>query len=649
MGSLDEAGAKYLFPSPPDPVMIELNRLENELTDKDRELGLANCEIKALKATELMKDKAVAELNNELKKLDEKFRGAEKKLEQKNLEIKKVINEKKEALAAQFAAEAALRRVHTSQKEEEYLPVEALIAPLESDIKKYKFEIAKLQEDKKALERLTKSKELALIEAENILCTALERALIVETVQNQNIELRRQIEIFQEENKLLEKSYRQKIVEVEKLSQTIRELEESILAGGAAANAVRDYQRQVAELNEEKRTLERELARARVSANRVATVVANGWKDDNGKVMPVKQWLDERRFLHGEIQRLRDKVAIAERTAKAEAQLKDKLNLRLKTLEEGLKQAPSLSLKHAENSQKKIGCFSNEEPKKRSTSQPRASVAAYKLSVIQQPTLVTEVVDTKSLKKRSTSQPRASVAASGFSVLQQPNSVSEGIVTNRNIRRTNSLKKKFVNGENLLRKNLWAPKSKFFDDDGKENAERTANSNGNVNDFNEAKTEVPQQFKAKGCGDTESQNKDDSEDGCDAAVQSKTEVPRGVTAKEFGDIKPQNKGGSEDACEDMVSGYLYDRLQKEVINLRISHEEKDQLLSAKDDEIKLLEKKVDLLTKAMEVELKKIRREVAVREKEMSVKSEDTKVRSKTPIMSRRAVKHQEASTNSRT
>lgn len=38
------------------------------------------------------------------------------------------------------------------------------------------------------------------------------------------------------------------------------------------------------------------MARAKVSANRVATVVANEWKDGNDKVMPVKQWLEERRF-----------------------------------------------------------------------------------------------------------------------------------------------------------------------------------------------------------------------------------------------------------------------------------------------------------------------------------------------------------------
>lgn len=43
--------------------------------------------------------------------------------------------------------------------------------------------------------------------------------------------------------------HRQKVAEVEKLMQTVRELEEAVLAGGAAANAVRDYQRKVQEMN----------------------------------------------------------------------------------------------------------------------------------------------------------------------------------------------------------------------------------------------------------------------------------------------------------------------------------------------------------------------------------------------------------------
>ena len=58
-----------------------------------------------------------------------------------NLEIKKLTSERKEALAAQFAAEATLRRVHANQKEDDSVPIESVIAPLEADIKMYKNEV----------------------------------------------------------------------------------------------------------------------------------------------------------------------------------------------------------------------------------------------------------------------------------------------------------------------------------------------------------------------------------------------------------------------------------------------------------------------------------------------------------------------------
>lgn len=320
-----------------DPVRVELNRLENDLRDKDRELGDALAEIKSLRNSERLKEKAVEELTDELNKVDEKLKATEALLESKNLEIKKINDEKKAALAAQFAAEATLRRVHAAQKDDEMPPIEAIIAPLEAELKLARLEVAKLQDDNRALDRLTKSKEAALLEVERTVQIALAKASLVDDLQNKNQELMKQIEICQEENKILDKMHRQKVAEVEKLTQTVRELEEAVLAGGAAANAVRDYQRKVQEMNEERKTLEREVARAKVTANRVATVVANEWKDANDKVMPVKQWLEERKFFQGEMQQLRDKLAVAERTAKAEAQLKEKYQLRFKVLEERLR------------------------------------------------------------------------------------------------------------------------------------------------------------------------------------------------------------------------------------------------------------------------------------------------------------------------
>ncbi|KAE8812985.1 microtubule-associated protein 70-3 [Hordeum vulgare] len=188
-----------------DPVRVELTRLENELRDKERELGEAHTEIRALRLSERAREKPLRRLNcrlllrfYELERMDEKLKLTESHLENK------------------------------------------------------------------------------------------------------------------EENKILDKLHRQKVAEVEKLSQT-----------------------------DERKTLDRELARAKVTANRVAVVVANEWKDSNDKVMPVKQWLEERRFMQGEMQQLRDKLAVAERTARSEAQLKEKFQLRLKVLEDGLRGPPS--------------------------------------------------------------------------------------------------------------------------------------------------------------------------------------------------------------------------------------------------------------------------------------------------------------------
>jgi len=54
---------------------------------------------------------------------------------------------------------------------------------------------------------------------------------------------------WQEENKILDKLHRQKIAEVEKLSQTVRDLEEAVLQGGVKANVVRDYERRFQEMS----------------------------------------------------------------------------------------------------------------------------------------------------------------------------------------------------------------------------------------------------------------------------------------------------------------------------------------------------------------------------------------------------------------
>ncbi|KAL1226075.1 Microtubule-associated protein 70-1 [Cardamine amara subsp. amara] len=64
--------------------------------------------------------------------------------------------------------------------------------------------------------------KVALLDAERTVETALAKAALVDDLQNKNQELVKQIEINHEGNK----THRQKVAEVEKLTQTVRELEE---------------------------------------------------------------------------------------------------------------------------------------------------------------------------------------------------------------------------------------------------------------------------------------------------------------------------------------------------------------------------------------------------------------------------------------
>ena len=57
------------------------------------------------------------------------------------------------------------------------------------------FQISKLQDDNRALDRLTKQKEAALLEAERTVQIAMAKAAMVDDLQNKNQELIKQIEI----------------------------------------------------------------------------------------------------------------------------------------------------------------------------------------------------------------------------------------------------------------------------------------------------------------------------------------------------------------------------------------------------------------------------------------------------------------------
>lgn len=239
------------------------------------------------------------------------------------------------------------------------------------------------------------------------------------------------------------------------------------------------------------------------------------------------------------MQRLRDKLAISERTAKIEAQLKvniftlcvevsdvnallynanssihngicftsqDKVKLRLKTLEDGLRHISSLSA----NSNSNLGS-------------PKTEKANHIFSFL---------TSNGGLIKRTSSQLRGSAIKS--TSLLQPNPLDE---------LNSHSRKEYITDEKTIKRSLWASRSRVVDSSGKENTETGVNSRENIH---KCGTEGTLENNAIGVSD------------------------------------------SKEGNDDTVSGFLYDRLQKEVISLRNFCEGKDSALNAKDQEITVI-------------------------------------------------------------
>ncbi|KAG6585868.1 Microtubule-associated protein 70-2, partial [Cucurbita argyrosperma subsp. sororia] len=116
----------------PNPTSLMISRSFREgkayCSSGRQELEEAQVKIKALKLFEQFREKEVEELTEELSKAEKKLKLRESLLERKNLEIMKINGEKKASMAAQFSA-------HATQKDDDMLPIEDILAPLKAELK----------------------------------------------------------------------------------------------------------------------------------------------------------------------------------------------------------------------------------------------------------------------------------------------------------------------------------------------------------------------------------------------------------------------------------------------------------------------------------------------------------------------------------
>eukprot|EP00899_Mesostigma_viride_P021313 jgi/Mesvir1/29183/Mv19459-RA.1 len=285
-------------------------------------------EVKALKANLRSNQKVIAEMQAELTR-------TKAALEDKEDKIAALTEAKKQAMAAAASAEQLVRS--TGSKMATAPSHVSAVQQLESELREKKAEIAKLKEDKEATERLLKARDVALTASVKKLEGAKSTQNTVSELENKFHDLRKQNNQLQEENRTLTKMLRTKTQTIEKLQSRADAAEEAVTESDQN-NKIRAMAKAMKELEDEKKTLERELARTSAVAARAAAL-----GDEEDGMIPVKQWLEERRFLQGQVKRLQEKITNLERSSKGETAVKEKLRQRLEVLEQSLKSTQGAS------------------------------------------------------------------------------------------------------------------------------------------------------------------------------------------------------------------------------------------------------------------------------------------------------------------
>eukprot|EP00898_Chlorokybus_atmophyticus_P007446 jgi/Chlat1/7702/Chrsp66S07316 len=180
-----------------------------------------------------------------------------------------------------------------------------------------------LIKDREAAERQLKSERHAHASTLKKLEGAEAQALQIQTLENTVKSLKQQMEQYQEETSTLKKLQRQKTVAIEKLQAKL-DVAQDAAADASKKNSLADAQRQIQQLQQEKRLLEQELSKQSVVVARTAAQ-----NDEEDGMIPVKQWLGERSLLQGQVKALKEKLATAERVVKSEQQVKEKLRQRI--------------------------------------------------------------------------------------------------------------------------------------------------------------------------------------------------------------------------------------------------------------------------------------------------------------------------------
>eukprot|EP00884_Botryococcus_braunii_P004834 jgi/Botrbrau1/14351/Bobra.0014s0008.2 len=317
----------------PTGLSYELARLQNEIRHKDRELAAKEEELRTLRTTLGIKEKCLErtthlkeELTNHCLKADAALRAANKQVESR----------RQEAARATAEAAAASRRADKLNDKLANMPqgptFSQELAEAEGALTLTRKELERVSEDSRGLQALLRAKDRQLDAMELRVQEAHSLLLKNKELENRVLELQGELrEAAVARGRALEEQRQQDA----RLALLQAQLEASRGEAGAlrdslasSSTALKASEEQRAQIQEEFSLQRDQLVRVGAVAERAAARESLAGPKPSGTV-PLSQHLAEVRYLQGEAERLREKVAAAEKAASSAHLQKEALRKKL--------------------------------------------------------------------------------------------------------------------------------------------------------------------------------------------------------------------------------------------------------------------------------------------------------------------------------
>eukprot|EP00803_Ostreobium_quekettii_P002907 evm.model.scf_401.3 EVM.evm.TU.scf_401.3 scf_401:17179-23105(+) len=293
---------------------------ENELRAKEKENDEVSSEARQLKHSVLSKERFIVHKEKQAEELKEKLlkslsdasakskeiddlRTAKRKLEGEKSTLNRQLGKLKEQLSVLSSKDSNINAVK--------------VAELESETKSLRKELQTASTEVKTCTNIIRTKDKELEKAKCQVEDAARAVVRSKELQNQVADLQRQRDTARHEIKTLQQVERQKEAEISKLTAENaemtrqRQIAKDELSDARASLKVQEKHKE--DMLQEISLLRDQLARTEIVASRVVVAEVKAGAKDEGTI-PVVHHIEEVRYLQGEIQRLKEKLAHAERT-----------------------------------------------------------------------------------------------------------------------------------------------------------------------------------------------------------------------------------------------------------------------------------------------------------------------------------------------